>query len=81
MIYEGLDLAIRKGEIITILGGSGSGKSVMLKMMLGIIPWDAGRVTVLGTDITGLSDREILPVRRRLPQIQVRLAARQPAAR
>jgi phospholipid/cholesterol/gamma-HCH transport system ATP-binding protein len=69
VIYEGLDLTIRKGEVLTILGGSGSGKSVMLKMMLGIIPWDAGRVTVLGTDITGLSDRAILPVRRRLGMV------------
>lgn len=69
VIYEGLELTIHKGEIITILGGSGTGKSVMLKMMLGIIPWDAGRVTVLGTDITGLSDRDILPVRRRLGMV------------
>jgi phospholipid/cholesterol/gamma-HCH transport system ATP-binding protein len=69
VIYEGLDLTIRKGEVLTILGGSGTGKSVMLKMMLGIIPWDAGRVTVLGTDITGLSDRAILPVRRRLGMV------------
>jgi phospholipid/cholesterol/gamma-HCH transport system ATP-binding protein len=69
VIYEGLELSIRKGEVLTILGGSGSGKSVMLKMMLGIIPWDAGRVTVLGTDITGLGDRAILPVRRRLGMV------------
>jgi phospholipid/cholesterol/gamma-HCH transport system ATP-binding protein len=69
VIYEGLDLTILKGEVLTILGGSGTGKSVMLKMMLGIIPWDAGRVTVLGTDITGLSDRAILPVRRRLGMV------------
>ncbi len=69
VIYEGLDLTIHKGEILTILGGSGSGKSVMLKMMLGIIPWDRGRVTVLGTDITGLSDKAILPVRRRLGMV------------
>jgi len=69
VIYEGLDLSIHKGEVLTILGGSGTGKSVMLKMMLGIIPWDAGRVTVLGTDITGRSDREILPVRRRLGMV------------
>jgi phospholipid/cholesterol/gamma-HCH transport system ATP-binding protein len=69
VIYEGLDLTIQKGEILTILGGSGTGKSVMLKMMLGIIPWDRGRVHVLGTDITGLSDKAILPVRRRLGMV------------
>ena len=66
VIYEGLDLTIRKGEVLTILGGSGSGKSVMLKMMLGLIPWDRGSVTVLGEDITGKGDRQLLPIRKRL---------------
>jgi phospholipid/cholesterol/gamma-HCH transport system ATP-binding protein len=69
VIYEGLDLSVRKGEVLTILGGSGTGKSVMLKMMLGLIPWDAGRVTVLGTDITGLDDAQLLPVRRRIAMV------------
>jgi phospholipid/cholesterol/gamma-HCH transport system ATP-binding protein len=69
VIYEGLDLAIRKGEVLTILGGSGSGKSVMLKMILGLIPWDAGRVIVLGEDITGRDDRRMLPVRRRIGMV------------
>jgi len=68
-IYEDLSLSIHKGEVITILGGSGTGKSVMLKMMLGLIPWDAGQVTVLGTDITGLDDAQLLPVRRRIGMV------------
>src|SRR3954451_14620366 len=68
-IYEGLDLTVIKGEVLTILGGSGTGKSVMLKMMLGLIPWDAGQVTVLGTDITDLDDAQLLPVRRRLGMV------------
>jgi phospholipid/cholesterol/gamma-HCH transport system ATP-binding protein len=69
VIYEGLSLSILRGEVITILGGSGTGKSVMLKMMLGLIPWDAGRVTVFGTDITGLGDEQLLPVRRRIAMV------------
>ena len=69
VIYEDLDLAVRKGEVLTILGGSGSGKSVMLKMMLGLLPWDAGRVVVLGQDITGFDDARLLPVRRRLGMV------------
>jgi phospholipid/cholesterol/gamma-HCH transport system ATP-binding protein len=68
-IYEGLDLVIRKGEVLTILGGSGSGKSVMLKMILGLIQPDAGRVIVLGEDITGRDDRRMLPVRRRIGMV------------
>lgn len=69
VIYRGLSLSIMRGEVITILGGSGTGKSVMLKMMLGLIPWDAGRVTVLGTDITGMDDAQLLPVRRRIGMV------------
>jgi phospholipid/cholesterol/gamma-HCH transport system ATP-binding protein len=69
VIYEGLDLRVEKGEVLTILGASGSGKSVMLKMMLGLIPWDAGRVIVLGDDITDRRDAELLPVRRRLGMV------------
>jgi phospholipid/cholesterol/gamma-HCH transport system ATP-binding protein len=69
VIYEDLSLSVRKGEVLTILGGSGTGKSVMLKMMLGLIAWDAGRVVVLGEDITGFDDARLLPVRRRLGMV------------
>ncbi|HKU38551.1 MAG TPA: ATP-binding cassette domain-containing protein [Polyangiales bacterium] len=69
VIYRGLDLQVHKGEVLTILGASGSGKSVMLKMMLGLIGWDAGRVTVLGDDITGKRDDQLLPTRRRIGMV------------
>ena len=69
VIYEGLNLCVEKGEVLTILGASGSGKSVMLKMMLGLIDWDAGRVRVLGEDITGKRDSQLLPIRRRLGMV------------
>jgi phospholipid/cholesterol/gamma-HCH transport system ATP-binding protein len=69
VIYEDLNLSVRKGEVLTILGGSGTGKSVMLKMMLGLIPWDTGRVVVLGEDITGYDDARLLPVRLRLGMV------------
>ena len=38
VIYEDLNIVVHKGEVLTILGGSGTGKSVMLKMMLGLLP-------------------------------------------
>jgi phospholipid/cholesterol/gamma-HCH transport system ATP-binding protein len=69
VIYEDLSLSIRKGEVLTILGGSGTGKSVMLKMMLGLLPWDRGRVFILGEDITGYDDARLLPVRRRIGMV------------
>ena len=64
-VLRGIDLAIARGETFTILGGSGSGKSVCLKHMIGLLRADAGRVTVLGTDVTRLSESRWVAVRRR----------------
>lgn len=64
-VLRGVDLAIARGETFTILGGSGSGKSVCLKHMIGLLRADAGSVSVLGTDVTQLRERAWVPVRRR----------------
>jgi phospholipid/cholesterol/gamma-HCH transport system ATP-binding protein len=69
VIYDGVDLSIERGEVLTILGASGSGKSVMLKMILGLLGWDAGAIRVFGEDITGKRDAELLPVRRRIGMV------------
>jgi len=64
-VLRGVDLAVRRGEAVTILGGSGTGKSVCLKHMIGLLHPDAGRVSVLGTDVTGLHERDWVAIRRR----------------
>jgi phospholipid/cholesterol/gamma-HCH transport system ATP-binding protein len=64
-VLDGLVLTVREGETLVILGGSGSGKSVTLKHMVGLMKPDAGRVRVAGEDITDYTDRELEPVRRR----------------
>ncbi|MFT3924142.1 MAG: ATP-binding cassette domain-containing protein [Myxococcales bacterium] len=66
VIYTGLDLRVRSGEILTILGGSGSGKSVMLKMMLGLVKPDQGRVLVAGDDLNQLGGQGLQQVRRKV---------------
>jgi phospholipid/cholesterol/gamma-HCH transport system ATP-binding protein len=66
VIFDDLELAIRAGEVITIVGGSGSGKSVMLKMMLGLVPADRGHVWVEDSDVSALGDLELTAVRRRI---------------
>lgn len=63
-IYEDLDFTLERGEILTVLGGSGTGKSVMLKMILGLMDWDAGSVKVNGQELTGLSEHAMVSVRR-----------------
>jgi phospholipid/cholesterol/gamma-HCH transport system ATP-binding protein len=53
-VHDGLDLSVRRGEVFGILGGSGSGKSVLLRSILGLRRPQAGSVLVDGTDITTL---------------------------
>jgi phospholipid/cholesterol/gamma-HCH transport system ATP-binding protein len=63
-VLRGLDLAIAGGTTFTILGGSGSGKSVCLKHMIGLLRCDAGRISVLGRDVTRLPERDWTVLRR-----------------
>lgn len=66
VIYSGLDFAIGRGETVTILGPSGSGKSVMLKMLIGLLEPDSGAIMFDGRDVTKMSERELYEVRRRV---------------
>ena len=64
VIYKGLSLEIKQGETITIIGGSGTGKSVMLKMLLGLIKPDRGSIVIDGTDIVPLAEKDLVEVRK-----------------
>jgi phospholipid/cholesterol/gamma-HCH transport system ATP-binding protein len=63
-VLRGLDLTVAEGTTFTILGGSGSGKSVCLKHMIGLLRCDAGRISVFGRDVTQLPEREWVELRR-----------------
>jgi phospholipid/cholesterol/gamma-HCH transport system ATP-binding protein len=63
-VLRGVDLAIGAGETTVILGGSGSGKSVCMKHMIGLLRADAGVIRVLGRDVTRISERAWVEVRR-----------------
>ncbi|MBI1263050.1 MAG: ATP-binding cassette domain-containing protein [Rhizobiales bacterium] len=58
VIHRNLDLTVRRGEVIGIVGGSGTGKSVLLRSILGLRHPDAGSVKVFGKDLTKLNDDE-----------------------
>ena len=62
-VLRGASLKVYRGEVLVILGGSGSGKSVTLRHILGLERPDAGRVIVGGEDITDLSEEELYQVR------------------
>jgi phospholipid/cholesterol/gamma-HCH transport system ATP-binding protein len=66
VVYSGLEFAIRRGETVTILGPSGSGKSVMLKMLIGLLEVDKGSILFDGVDVTKMSEKELYEVRRRV---------------
>jgi phospholipid/cholesterol/gamma-HCH transport system ATP-binding protein len=66
VVYRGLDFAIHRGETTTILGPSGSGKSVMLKMLIGLLEVDSGQIIFDGRDVTKMSEQELYEVRRRV---------------
>jgi phospholipid/cholesterol/gamma-HCH transport system ATP-binding protein len=53
VVHEGLDLTVRRGEVMGVVGGSGTGKSVLLRSIVGLIRPAAGRVAVLGQDVAG----------------------------
>ncbi len=60
VVLESIDLEVAKGESVVVIGGSGTGKSVMLKCILGLLKPSAGSITVDGEEVTtmGTSDRE-----------------------
>ncbi len=66
VIYRGLEFAIERGQTVTILGPSGSGKSVMLKMLIGLLEVDSGHIFFDGQDVTKMNERQLYEVRRRV---------------
>ena len=62
-VLDGVDLDINKGETVVILGRSGSGKSVLLKNIIGLMQPDAGRIEVDGQNVVGLKEKELNKVR------------------
>ena len=57
IVLDGVDLTLNHGESLVVIGGSGTGKSVMIKSVLGILRPDAGKIFVDGQDVTRLSGR------------------------
>jgi len=65
-ILRGIDLTVTKGETLVIIGRSGGGKSVLLKHLIGLMQPDAGEIWVDGQNITGLGERKLAPIRRKI---------------
>lgn len=69
-VYQGLNLEVRKGENLCVIGPSGVGKSVMLKLLIGLLEPDAGEIWFDGERVSDFtSDAEYLPVRKRIAMV------------
>jgi phospholipid/cholesterol/gamma-HCH transport system ATP-binding protein len=66
VVLDGVDLAIRPGQTTVVMGPSGCGKSVLLKHIIGLIRPDRGKVYFRGHAISAMTDRQLVPVRRRM---------------
>ncbi|NPA48931.1 MAG: ABC transporter ATP-binding protein [Thermodesulfobacteria bacterium] len=64
-VLRGVNLDIPKGKITFIMGRSGTGKSVLLKHIIGLIPPDKGQILIDGQDITQMSEKELMQIRKR----------------
>lgn len=65
-VLKGVNLRVKKGENLVILGKSGSGKSITIKCLVGLLKADKGEIKVFGTDITTLNDTDLNKVRIRI---------------
>ena len=70
----GVDLSIARGESAVIIGGSGCGKSVLLRHIIGLILPDSGDVKIDGESIVTLNERQLIKVRRKFGMLFQRAA-------
>lgn len=65
-VLKGVNLSVNKGENVAILGKSGSGKSVLIRIMVGLLKPDKGQVVVLGQNVDTLPEKELNALRLRI---------------
>src|ERR1700712_5354404 len=65
-VLRGIDLDLYQGENLVVLGRSGTGKSVLIKVISGLLAPDKGTVKVFGKEITGISEKELQDIRIRI---------------
>ena len=69
VVYSGLNLDVIRGQVLTVVGGSGVGKSVMLKLLIGLLRADSGAILFDGQDVTRCSEDELSLVRQRIAML------------
>ena len=65
-VFQKLSLVIEKGETLTILGGSGTGKTILIKTLIGLVHPEGGKILVEGEDVVTMDEEALLKLRRRV---------------
>jgi phospholipid/cholesterol/gamma-HCH transport system ATP-binding protein len=68
-VFDGVDLTVNAGETLVVIGGSGSGKTVLLKSLIGLLSPDEGRVLFQGQDLTRFREEDFFTVRRHVAMV------------
>lgn len=68
-VLKGIDLSIKNGETMAVMGASGSGKSVLLKLIVGLLAPDDGEIWIDGKEITNLSEKQMDEVRQEIGMV------------
>jgi phospholipid/cholesterol/gamma-HCH transport system ATP-binding protein len=69
IVLDGISFSVLKHEVFVVLGGSGCGKTTLLKHLLGLIKPEAGNINIFGTDITNINEDDIQPIRERIGMV------------
>jgi len=65
VVHDGLDMRVEQGDVFAIVGGSGAGKTVLLRTILGLQRPAAGSVRIFGSDVTRMSEAQLRPIKER----------------
>ncbi len=68
-IHEDVTFKVEKGECVGLVGGSGVGKSVVLRSLIGLEKPDSGEIWIDGTEISKLSERDLVPIRKKVAYV------------
>lgn len=69
IVHRDINLCVKKGEVLTLMGGSGSGKSLLLRSLIGLDRPDAGSIYFRGDDVLTFDEEALIPVRKRIAYV------------
>lgn len=68
-VHEGVNFYVRKGECLGLIGGSGTGKSVLLRSLVGLEKPDKGSILIDGVDVTPMNENELIAIRKKVAYV------------